>query len=74
MHEGVDVEICNIQVLCSALCIFSIHVLVQDICTFFNIYFLQTIDYGPAAVRNVTTGPQPGSPNRVVDLQMVKTR
>jgi protein sidekick len=33
----------------------------------------QTLDYGPPAVGNVTTGPQPGSPNRPLDLQLTKT-
>ncbi len=33
----------------------------------------QTIGDGPAAVGNVTTGPQPGSPGRVVNLQLAKT-
>ena len=33
----------------------------------------QTIDYGPAATGNVTTGPQPGSPSRITDLQLTKT-
>ena len=28
----------------------------------------QTIDYGPPAIGNVTTGPQPGSPGRPRDL------
>jgi protein sidekick len=33
----------------------------------------QTLDYGPPATANVTTGPQPGSPNRPLDLQLTKT-
>jgi hypothetical protein len=33
----------------------------------------QTLDYGPPALANVTTGPQPGSPNRPLDLQLTKT-
>ena len=33
----------------------------------------QTIDYGPPAMGNVTTGPQQGSPGRVIDLQLAKT-
>ena len=33
----------------------------------------QTIDYGPAALGNVTTGPQPGSPGRPRDLVLSKT-
>ncbi len=33
----------------------------------------QTLDYGPPAAANVTTGPQPGSPNRPLDLQLTKT-
>ena len=34
----------------------------------------QTLDYGPAAVGNVTTGPQSGSPDRPKDLILGKTR
>ena len=33
----------------------------------------QTIDYGPSALGNVTTGPQPGSPGRPRDLVLSKT-
>ena len=33
----------------------------------------QSLDYGPPALANVTTGPQPGSPNRPLDLQLTKT-
>ena len=33
----------------------------------------QTIDYGPAAEGNVTTGPQPGSPGRPRDLLLRPT-
>ena len=33
----------------------------------------QTIDYGPPALGNVTTGPQPGSPGRPRDLVLSKT-
>jgi len=34
----------------------------------------QTIDYGPAVVGNVTTGPQDGSPGRPKDLTLKKTQ
>lgn len=33
----------------------------------------QTIDYGPAIVGNVTTGPQEGSPAALKDLLLTKT-
>ena len=33
----------------------------------------QTIDYGPPAVGQVTTGPQDGSPGRPRDLQLSQT-
>ena len=33
----------------------------------------QTIDYGPPAIGNVTTGPQPGSPGRPRDLVLSQT-
>lgn len=33
----------------------------------------QTIDYGPAIVGNVTTGPQEGSPATPRDLLLAKT-
>ena len=33
----------------------------------------QTIDYGPPATGNVTTGPQSGSPGRPRDLVLSKT-
>lgn len=33
----------------------------------------QTIDYGPAVVENVTTGPQEGSPAALRDLLLTKT-
>lgn len=33
----------------------------------------QTIDYGPAIIGNVTTGPQEGSPNPPRDLILSKT-
>ena len=33
----------------------------------------QTIDYGPPATGNVTTGPQAGSPGRPRDLVLSKT-
>ena len=33
----------------------------------------QTIDYGPPAIGNVTTGPQPGSPGRPRDLALSET-
>ena len=34
----------------------------------------QTIDYGPPAIGNVTTGPQPGSPGRPRDLVLSQVR
>ena len=33
----------------------------------------QTIDYGPPAIGNVTTGPQPGSPGNPSGLVLSKT-
>lgn len=33
----------------------------------------QTIDYGPATIGNVTTGPQDGSPVALRDLLLAKT-
>lgn len=33
----------------------------------------QTIDYGPATIGNITTGPQEGSPARPKELQLGKT-
>lgn len=33
----------------------------------------QTIDYGPAVIENVTTGPQEGSPAALRDLSLTKS-
>jgi len=49
-----------------------IHNLEERILYTFNVT-AQTIDYGPPAIGNVTTGPQHGSPGRPRDLQLSPT-
>ncbi len=49
-----------------------IHNLEEEITYTFSVR-AQTIDYGPAVLGNVTTGPQGGSPGRPRDLVLSKT-
>ena len=49
-----------------------IHNLEEEITYTFSVR-AQTLDYGPAVVGNVTTGPQPGSPGRPRDLVLSRT-
>jgi protein sidekick len=49
-----------------------VHNLEEEVTYTFSVR-AQTLDYGPAVIGNVTTGPQPGSPMRPKDLELSKT-
>lgn len=49
-----------------------VHNLEEEVTYTFSVR-AQTLDYGPASMGNVTTGPQPGSPMRPKDLALSKT-